>query len=47
MGWALSIGVSVGMILLRVIVPLAITVALSYALHRLDAKWHPEVTTEN
>jgi DMSO/TMAO reductase YedYZ heme-binding membrane subunit len=47
MGWALGVGVTVGMILLRLIVPLAITVALSYALHRLDARWHPEATVEN
>jgi hypothetical protein len=47
MGWAFGVGVTVGMILLRLVVPLAITVALSYALHRLDAKWHPEVTGEN
>jgi hypothetical protein len=46
MGWASGIQVIVGMFLLRLIVPLVITLALSYALHRLDAKWHPEVTRE-
>jgi DMSO/TMAO reductase YedYZ heme-binding membrane subunit len=46
MEWALGIGVVVGMILLRLMVPVAITLALGYALRRLDAKWHPEATTD-
>ena len=46
MGWILGMRLIVGMFLLRLIVPLVITLALSYALHRLDAKWHPEATRE-
>jgi len=34
-----------GMIVLRLIVPLGITLAFGYALHRLEAKWHPEITS--
>jgi hypothetical protein len=34
-----------GMIVLRLIVPLGIMLALGYALHRLDTKWHPETTS--
>lgn len=41
-----GIGVVVEMFLLRLIVPLLITIALSWALHRLDAKWHPETNGE-
>jgi hypothetical protein len=47
MEWALGIWVVVGMILLRLMVPLAITVALCYALRRLDAHWHPDEPGEN
>ncbi len=42
MEWALGTGAIVGMFLLRLIVPLVITLTLGYALRRLDAKWHPE-----
>lgn len=34
-----------GMIVLRLIVPLGITFAFGYALHRLEARWHPEITS--
>lgn len=44
MEWLSGIGVLVGMLLLRLAAPLLITVALGWALHRLDAKWHPEAT---
>jgi hypothetical protein len=44
---ALGVWVVVGMILLRLMVPLAITVALGYALRRLDAHWHPDDPGEN
>lgn len=44
---ALGIWVVVGMILLRLMVPLAITVALGYALRRLDRTWHPDEPGEN
>jgi hypothetical protein len=47
MEWTLGIWVVVGMILLRLMVPLAITFALGYALRRLDRKWHPENGSEN
>lgn len=40
MEWALGTGVVLGMFLLRLMVPVLVTVALSFALHRLDAKWH-------
>jgi hypothetical protein len=39
MSWSLGIEVIVGMLILRVIVPVGITFALGYALHRLDLKW--------
>jgi hypothetical protein len=46
MEWALGIRIIVGMLLLRLIVPLVMTFALGYALHRLDEKWHPEATRD-
>jgi hypothetical protein len=42
MDWLLGTGVVIGMFLLRLGVPLLFTVALGWALHRLDAKWHSE-----
>lgn len=30
-----------GMLFLRLIVPLIITIVLAHSLHRLDVKWHP------
>jgi hypothetical protein len=46
MEWTLGVWVVVGMIVLRLMVPLAITFALGYALRRLDAHWHPEDAAE-
>ena len=46
MEWAFGIAVVAGMFLLRLIVPLLITVALSCALHRLDAECRPEASGE-
>ena len=47
MEWALGVWVVVGMIVLRLMVPLAITFALGYALRRLDRKWHPDDAGES
>ena len=38
MGWVIGILVILGMFLLRLVVPLVITLALGYALHHLDEK---------
>jgi hypothetical protein len=45
MGWSQGVAAVVLMFLLRLAVPVAITFAVGYALHRLDVRWHPE--TEN
>jgi len=37
----MGLEVVVGMFLLRVVLPVTITVLAGYALHRLDVKWHP------
>ena len=42
MDWLFGTGMVVGMFLLRLGVPLLITVVLGWALHRLDAKWQSE-----
>jgi len=47
MEWAQGIWAIVGMIFLRLMVPVAITVALGYALRRLDNTWHPDEAGEN
>jgi hypothetical protein len=44
MGWTLGILIVVGMLLLRLVVPLLVTFALGYALHRLAEERHPEAT---
>jgi hypothetical protein len=46
MEWVLGVGAVVGMFFLRLVVPAAITLALGYALHRLNAQWHPEAQSE-
>jgi hypothetical protein len=38
-----SVLVVVAMVAGRVVVPLAITFALAYALHRLDARWQAQL----
>jgi hypothetical protein len=45
MNWLQGAAVVAVMLLLRLAVPVAITFAAGYALHRLDVRWHPE--TEN
>lgn len=45
MNWSQSVAVVVVMLLLRLAVPVAITFAAGYALHRLDVRWHPEATS--
>jgi hypothetical protein len=45
MQWLGGVGIMVLMLLLRLAVPVAITVSIGYALHRLDARWHPTVST--
>jgi hypothetical protein len=41
MQWLQGVGIMVLMLLLRLAVPVAITFAVGYGLHRLDARWHP------
>jgi hypothetical protein len=41
MKWLFGAEVVAGMLLLRLVMPLAITLTISYFLHRLDMKWHP------
>jgi hypothetical protein len=45
MNWLQGAAVVAVMLLLRLAVPVAITFAAGYALHRLDVRWHPEVTS--
>lgn len=44
MQWLLGFVVVVLMFLLRFAVPVAITFAVGYGLHRLDVRWHPSTT---
>jgi len=37
-----GVRVMAGMFFLRLVVPLAITLALAYGLHRLDVRWNPD-----
>jgi hypothetical protein len=46
MDWVVGMGVIAGMFLLRLVVPVVITLALGHALHRLDVKWHPKPTKD-
>jgi len=41
MEWLFGVAVVVGMVVLRLAVPLAIMVTAVHFLHRLDVKWHP------
>lgn len=45
MQWLQGFAVVVLMFLLRFAVPVAITFAVGYGLHRLDVKWHPSTTS--
>jgi hypothetical protein len=45
MNWPQGVAIVVGMLLLRLAVPVAISFAAGYALHRLDVRWHPEATS--
>ena len=45
MDWSQGVAVVVVMLLLRFAVPVAITFAAGYGLHRLDVRWHPETTS--
>jgi type II secretory pathway component PulK len=45
MNWSQGTAVVAVMLLLRLAVPVAITFAVGYALHRLDVRWHPETTS--
>ena len=42
MGWGAGITTIVVMFVLRIAVPLGLTFALGYALHRLDARWQAQ-----
>lgn len=46
MYWSQGVAVMVVMLLLRLAVPVAITFGIGYALHRLDARWHPGTASE-
>ena len=46
MDWLLQALIIFGMFVLRLGVPLAITVAVGYWLHRLDAKWQAEAQAQ-
>jgi hypothetical protein len=43
MEWLLGVITVGGMLVLRLAVPVAITVTLAYFVRRLDAKWHVPV----
>lgn len=45
MQWLEGVGIMVLMLLLRLAVPVAITFSIGYTLHRLNAKWHPTMST--
>jgi hypothetical protein len=45
MNWPQGVTIVVVMLLLRFAVPVAISFAAGYALHRLDVRWHPEATS--
>ena len=45
MGWLQGVAVMVLMLFLRLAVPVAITFAVGYALHRLDVRWHSETAS--
>ena len=42
MDWLSATVTVVGLFILRFGVPLVITMGVTYLLHRLDAKWHPQ-----
>lgn len=44
MEWLMGLGVVAGMMVLRLAVPAAITLAIMYGLHRLDVRWHPDAS---
>lgn len=44
MQWLQGVEVVVLMFLLRLAVPVVLTFAAGYALHRLDVRWHPTTT---
>lgn len=45
MSWLQGVAVMLLMLLLRLVVPVVITFAVGYALHRLDVKWHSETAS--
>ena len=47
MEWAFGVGVIVGMVLLRLMVPVVVTLAVAHALRRLEARWRLEGAGEN
>ena len=42
MGWLFGVGVMAGMLVLRLAVPVALMLAVTYGLHRLDARWQAQ-----
>jgi hypothetical protein len=42
MDWLMATMTIIGLLILRIGVPLVITLTLGYVLHRLDTKWHPQ-----
>jgi hypothetical protein len=43
MEWLFGIAVMAAMLIIRLAVPVALTLAVCHLLRRLDAKWHPQV----
>jgi hypothetical protein len=42
MEWLFGVGVMAGMLVLRLAVPVALMLAVTYGLHRLDARWQAQ-----
>ena len=44
MEWFLGIAVMGVMTVLRLAVPVALTLVVAYLIHRLDVRWHPDAS---
>jgi hypothetical protein len=42
MEWLFGVGVMAGMLILRLGVPVALMLAVTYGLHRLDVRWQTQ-----
>jgi len=45
MDWLSGVAVMATMLILRVAIPVAITLVVVYFVRRLDTKWHPVMTS--